>query len=196
MEQIVLRIPQSPVRGRTGAAFPPRRVLNGGASAAVPQFAKAAGARVIVTSSSDEKLERLARLGADHGINYRRTPDWDGEALKITDGRGADLVLETGGETTLARSLNAAAYGGTVFVIGFLTGLRPSVDVLSIISKALRVQGNNTGSVADLLQAVRAVAAHRIKPVVDRVHGWEETAEAYARLAAGGSHLGKIVIRR
>lgn len=97
-------------------------------------------------------------------------------------------MLETGGEGTFMRSLNAAAYGGTVFVIGFLTGARPSIDVLPIIAKALRVQGNNTGSVADLREAAEAIAANRIKPVVDRVFGFHEAPEAYAHLAAGGRH--------
>jgi len=134
----------------------------GGVSVFALQFAKAHGARVIVTSSSDAKLDRALALGAGDGINYRATPEWDREALRLTDGRGADLVLETTGGDTLARSLNAVAVGGTVFVIGFLSGLRPTIDVLPIITKGVRVQGNNTGSVADLREAAAAIAAHRI----------------------------------
>ena len=166
----------------------------GGVSIFTLQFAKAAGATVIVTSSSDEKLERARTLGADLTINYRRTPDWDAEVLKLTEGRGADLVVDTGGTDTFGRSLNAAAYGGTVFVIGFLTGTAASADLLPIIVKALNVQGNNTGSVADLRDAARAVAASKLQPVVDRTFSLNETAEAYAHLAAGGRHFGKISI--
>jgi NADPH:quinone reductase-like Zn-dependent oxidoreductase len=167
----------------------------GGVSIFVLQLAKASGARVIVTSSSDEKLERAARLGANHGVNYRRTSDWDRQVLDITDGRGADLILETGGGDTLARSINAAAFGGTVFVIGFLAGLQPTIEVLPIIGKALKVQGNNTGSVGNLREAAQAIAAMEVRPVVDQVFGFEDTAEASAHLAAGGRHFGKIGIK-
>lgn len=167
----------------------------GGVSVYVLQFAKASGARIIVTSSSDEKLERAAKLGADHGINYRSTPDWDAEVLKITNGYGADLILETGGGDTLPRSLNAAAFGGTVFVIGFLAGLKPTIDVLPIIGKAHNMQGNNTGSVANLREVALAIAANGIRPVVDKVFGFEEHRSAYEHLAAGERHFGKIAIQ-
>jgi NADPH:quinone reductase-like Zn-dependent oxidoreductase len=166
----------------------------GGVSIFALQLAKAAGATVIITSSSDEKLERAKALGADLTINYKRTPDWDAEVLKLTEGKGADLVLETGGSGTFSRSLNAAAYGGTVFTIGFVTGTAASADLLPIIIKALNVQGNNTGSVADLGDAARAVAARQVQPIIDETFGINETARAYAHLARGGQHFGKIVI--
>ncbi|WP_394792008.1 NAD(P)-dependent alcohol dehydrogenase [Rhodoferax sp.] len=166
----------------------------GGVSIFALQFAKASGATVILASSSDEKLERARQLGADHVINYRATPAWDAEVLKLTDGRGADLVVETVGEATIARSLNAAAMGGTVFTVGFLTGTAASIDLLPIIVKALRIVGNSTGSVADLAQATRAIAAHRIVPVIDRIFGIAETSAAYAELSAGGRHFGKLAI--
>ena len=166
----------------------------GGVSIFALQFAKAHGARVIVTSSSDEKLERARKLGADLTINYRDIPDWDAEALRLTGGRGADLVLETGGAQTFARSVNAAAMAATVFVIGFLTGARPGIDVLPIMEKELRIQGNNTGPVADLRAVAAAIAAHRLVPVVDRTFAMDQAAEAYAHLAAGGRHFGKIAI--
>jgi NADPH:quinone reductase-like Zn-dependent oxidoreductase len=166
----------------------------GGVSIFALQFAKAHGARAIITSSSDEKLERARKLGADLVINYRDTPEWDAEALRLTGGRGADLVLETGGAETFARSVNAAAMAGTVFVIGFLTGARPTIDVLPIMEKELRIQGNNTGPVADLAAATAAIAAHRLLPVVDQVFAMNDAAEAYAHLAAGGRHFGKIAI--
>ncbi len=166
----------------------------GGVSIFALQFAKAHGARVIVTSSSDEKLERARRLGADLTVNYRQTPEWDMEVLRLTEGRGADLVLETGGAETFPRSINAAAMNGTVFVIGFLSGTRPTIDVIEIMQKELRIQGNNTGPVADLAAATAAIAAHRLAPVVDQTFEMKDTAEAYAHLAAGGRHFGKIAI--
>jgi NADPH:quinone reductase-like Zn-dependent oxidoreductase len=166
----------------------------GGVSIFALQLAKAAGATIILTSSSDEKLQRAKELGADLTINYRRTPAWDKEVLALTGGRGADLVLETVGPETFERSVNAVAYGGTLFVIGFVSGTRGEVDLLPIIVKALNVQGNNTGSVADLRDVARAIAASGIKPVVDQTFALDETAQAYSRLATGGQHFGKITI--
>lgn len=166
----------------------------GGVSIFALQFAKASGATVIIASSSDEKLERARQLGADHLINYRATPAWDEEVLKLTEGRGADLVVETVGEATIARSINAAAMGGTIFTVGFVSGTAASINLLPIIVKALRIVGNSTGSVADLAQATRAIAAHRIMPVIDRVFDMADTAAAYAELSAGGRHFGKIAI--
>ena len=166
----------------------------GGVSLFALQFAKASGATVILASSSDEKLERARRLGADHLINYRATPAWDGEVLKLTGGRGADLVVETVGGATIVRSLNAAAVGGTVFTVGFVGGTAASIDLLPVIVKALRIVGNNTGCVADLAQAAQVIAAHGIVPVIDRVFSIDDTAEAYAELAAGGRHFGKLAI--
>ena len=155
------------------------------------QFAKAFGARVIVTSSSDEKLARAKALGADHLVNYRTHPAWDDEVLALTGGEGADLVLETGGAATFARSVNAAAQGGTVFTIGFLSGVETNANLLPIIVKALRVLGNNTGSVDDLRDAARAIAAHRIAPVVDKTFEAGDAAKAYAHMMEG-RHFGKL----
>lgn len=166
----------------------------GGVSIFALQFAKAAGATVILASSSEEKLERARRLGADHLINYRATPAWDEKVRELTAGHGADLVVETVGAATIARSLQAAAMGGTVFTVGFVGGTSAPVDLLPVIVKALRVVGNNTGSVADLAEAARAIAAHRIVPVIDRVFALADTREAYAHLAAGGQHFGKLAI--
>jgi NADPH:quinone reductase-like Zn-dependent oxidoreductase len=166
----------------------------GGVSIFALQFAKACGATVILASSSDAKLDRARQAGADLLINYRATPAWDQEVLKLTGGRGADLVVETVGAATFARSLNAATMGGTVFTVGFVAGTTASVDLLPIIVKALRVVGNNTGSVADFADAARAIAAHEIVPVIDRVFDIGDTAAAYAELSAGGRHFGKLAI--
>lgn len=166
----------------------------GGASVFAIQLAKARGATVIVTSSSNEKLARAKLLGADHLVNYQATPAWDREVLAITDGMGVDLVLETAGAATFARSLNAVRHGGTVFTIGFLTGAKAEVDLLTIIVKSLRVQGNNTGSAQDLADAVAAIAASGIEPVVDRIYDIGAVREAYETLASGKSHFGKLAI--
>jgi NADPH:quinone reductase-like Zn-dependent oxidoreductase len=165
----------------------------GGVSVFALQFAKASGATVILVSSSDAKLERGRALGADHLVNYRATPDWDRVVLETTNGRGADLVVETVGDATFERSLHAAAMGGTVFTVGFLSGAATSINLFSIIGKALRVVGNSTGSVADLAEAVRAIETNRIVPLIDRVVGIDEAAGAYEVLA-NGTHIGKIAI--
>ena len=166
----------------------------GGASVFAIQLAKARGARVIVTSSSDAKLARARALGADDGVNYRNTPDWDREVLALTDGLGVDLVLETAGTQTIARSLNAVRHGGTVFTIGFLSGGQAEIDLLKVIEKSIRLQGNNTGSAADLADAIAAIAAHRIEPVIDRTFPLGRLQDAYAALAEGGTHFGKLAI--
>jgi NADPH:quinone reductase-like Zn-dependent oxidoreductase len=166
----------------------------GGVSVFALQFAKASGATVILVSSSDEKLARGRALGADHLVNYRTAPDWDKAVLDITGGRGVDLVVETVGGASFARSLNAVAMGGTVFTVGFVAGAETSFNLFSVIGKAVRIVGNSTGSVADLAEAVRAIAANRIVPVVDRRFGIDETAAAYAELAAGSRHFGKLAI--
>lgn len=166
----------------------------GGVSIFALQFAKASGAHVIITSSSDQKLERARQLGADQVINYRNTPEWDQQVLQLTAGRGVDLVLETVGGPGFARSLNAAAVGGTVFTVGFVAGMPEAVDLSPVIFKTLRIVGNNTGSVEDLAAAVRALEAHRIVPVVERVFDILETRAAYQELASGGRHIGKIAI--
>lgn len=167
----------------------------GGVSIFGLQLAKACGATTIITSSSDEKLARAKALGADHLINYRTKPNWDAVVLDLTDGLGADLIVETVGSTTFARSINATAPGGTVFVIGFITGTEASVDLLPIIVKEVRVRGNNTGAVSDLHDVVRAIAAQKIDPVVDQIFTQDRAAEAYAHLAAGGRHFGKLAFQ-
>ncbi len=165
----------------------------GGVSIFALQFARAGGATVIVASSSDAKLARARELGAAHLVNYRETPAWDEEVLKLTGGRGADLVVETVGAATFARSLNAAAIGATVFTVGFVTGAALSIDLMPVIVKALRIVGNSTGSVADLAEAARAIGANRIVPVIDRTFGLDEAGAAYAELQAG-RHFGKLAI--
>lgn len=114
--------------------------------------------------------------------------------MQLTNDRGADLVVDTVGAATFGRALNASAYGGTVFTVGFLTGTKPQLDLLPIIIKALKVVGNNTGSVADLSEAVRAIDANRLIPVIDSTYSIDDVSQAYEHLASGGRHFGKIAI--
>lgn len=164
----------------------------GGVSMFALQFAKARGARVIILSSSDEKLERARALSADETINYRSSPDWDHTVRTLTGGVGADLVIETVGAETFDRSLASLRQNGTIFTIGFLGGATAKIDLLKIISRAIRVQGSTTGSVAHLARAVAAIEAHGIEPVIDRTFAVEDIADAYA--AAGQGAFGKIAL--
>ena len=133
---------------RSAALGPHKTALvlgTGGVSLFSVQFAKAHGARVLVTSSSEEKLERARKLGADEVINYKAKPHWAKEVLRLTDGKGADLVLETGGTSTSTQSIEAAGLDSTVFIIGFLSGMGVSVSVVPVMERRIRPQGNNTG---------------------------------------------------
>jgi NADPH:quinone reductase-like Zn-dependent oxidoreductase len=135
-----------------------------------------AGARVIITSSSDEKLARTRALGADETINYRTTPAWDAEVLALTGGAGADLVVETIGAATFPQSLNAVAIAGTIFVVGFVGGTEITIPLLPINLKTTSIVGNNTGSTANLTDGVRGVAMAGIKPAIDRVFAFDAKA--------------------
>ncbi|KAA1184895.1 NAD(P)-dependent alcohol dehydrogenase [Rhizobium tropici] len=165
----------------------------GGVSLLGLQLAKTRGARVIVTSSSDKKLEFARKLGADATINYSRSSDWDLQVLELTNGLGADLVLDTVGTDTFVRSLAATRYGGVIFTIGFVTGTNLQIDLMPIIVKALRVQGNNTGSAEDFGKAMKAIDAAQIAPVVAQTYSVNNVAEAYRAQSKGP--LGKLAIR-
>lgn len=164
----------------------------GGVSILALQFAHAAGARVIVTSSSDEKLERAKELGADAGVNYRTHPDWEKEVWTLTGKRGVDHVVEVGGAGTLPKSIAATRVGGAVHLIGVLTG--GQIDPMPIMQKAMDLRGVFVGS-REMFEAMnRAIAFHRIQPVIDRVFPFEEAQAAYRHLESQ-AHLGKVVIR-
>ncbi|MFB9329047.1 NAD(P)-dependent alcohol dehydrogenase [Paenibacillus aurantiacus] len=166
----------------------------GGVSLFALQFAKLHGATVIVTSSSDEKLARAVALGADHGINYRSNPDWDQAVLSITDGVGADHVLDVGGAATLDRSVNAVRTGGRVSIVGILSGARANnLDLIAVLQKKITLQGINVGSRAMFEAMNAALAAGRVHPVIDSVFPFEEAVNALRRLEQG-THFGKIVI--
>jgi NADPH:quinone reductase-like Zn-dependent oxidoreductase len=166
----------------------------GGVSVIGLQIAKGKGARVIVTSSSDEKLARAKALGADGAINYKTTPDWDQEVLKLTNGAGVDHVLEVGGAGTLPKSLQAVGIHGQVNIIGVLTGLQNNIDFLPVLVKTARIQGILVGSRGMLERLIDALAASRTKPVIDKVFTFDQAIDAYRYLEAA-HHFGKVVIR-
>ena len=168
----------------------------GGVSIYALKIAKAAGARVAITSSSDAKLDLARSLGADYGINYRTTPDWPAELLKQTGGRGADIVVETGGQATLAQSIAAAAPNGRIVIIGSLAGAASEglPNFGTIIGKNLTIKGIAEGSRAMLARLLRAVEANGIQPVIDKVFPFAEAGAAYAYLKSG-AHVGKVLIK-
>ncbi|PTY08749.1 NAD(P)-dependent alcohol dehydrogenase [Opitutaceae bacterium EW11] len=166
----------------------------GGVAIFALQIAKLAGARVIVTSSSDEKLERARSLGADAGINYRRHPEWSKQVAELTNGEGVEHVIEVGGANTMAESLDSVAVGGSVYVIGYLAGVEGGLSPLRVLRKKARVRGVLVGSRQSFVEMNRAFALARLQPAIDRVFSWEETKEAFHHMGSG-RHFGKIVIR-
>ncbi|HEY9548742.1 MAG TPA: NAD(P)-dependent alcohol dehydrogenase [Kiloniellaceae bacterium] len=163
----------------------------GGVSIFALQFASLMGARVIITSSSDEKLARARALGAWQTVNYRSTPDWEKAVLELTGGRGVDLTVEVGGAGTLEKSIAATRIAGTIGFIGVLAG--GQVNPRPIMAKSLTLQGIYVGS-RNLFRAMnRAIAASGLRPVIDRRFGFDEAPEAYRAMRAAG-HFGKLVI--
>ena len=165
----------------------------GGVSIFALQFAKAMGLNTIITSSSDEKLERAKALGADHTINYRATPGWAAEVRKLTGGRGADCVVEVGGAQTLSESLKAVRIGGHIPIIGLLSGVAEAAPIPLLIRSSARVQGLAVGSREAFEDMCRAIALHRIEPVVDQIFPFP-AGRAALEAMQGQSHFGKIVI--
>jgi NADPH:quinone reductase-like Zn-dependent oxidoreductase len=165
----------------------------GGVSIFALQFAKAAGATVIITSSSDEKLERAKALGADHLVNYRSTPDWAKEVRRITGNRGADHVIEVGGAGTFEQSLSAIRLGGKIAVIGILGGFVKDLNVATIFSSNAFIHGISVGSRDHFESMTRAIEATGIKPVIDRRFSLDEARDAFECMKAG-AHFGKIVV--
>lgn len=166
----------------------------GGVSLFALQFASAAGATVIITSSSDEKLERAKELGAHHGINYRTNANWGEAVRELTDGRGVDHTIETGGAGTLDQSVQAARTGGTISLLGVLTGFTGEVNAYNVFHKMLRINGVYVGSRAMFERMNRAISICSIKPVIDQVYEFDQAPNALRRLAAG-AHFGKLVVR-
>jgi NADPH:quinone reductase-like Zn-dependent oxidoreductase len=165
----------------------------GGVSTFALQFGLLAGSRVITTSSSDAKLERVRALGAWETINYVTTPDWAKRALELTGGAGVDHVVEVGGPRTTDQSIKATRRGGTLSLIGVVGGLGARVDPHPIAVKGLRVQGIIVGSRAMFDDMNRAIAVNGLRPVIDRVFAFDEAREALRHLQAA-EHVGKVVI--
>ncbi len=165
----------------------------GGVSVLGLQLARAAGLTTIITSSSDAKLQRARELGAHHTINYRNTPEWQNEVLRLTDGVGAHVVLEVGGQGTVNRSVASAAMGGSVAIIGGVSGFGGEVNPATLLATAKRLVGIYVGSRTMLEQVARFADSTGIEPVVDRVFSFDQAREAY-RYMASGSHFGKVVI--
>lgn len=165
----------------------------GGVSIFALQFAKMHGARVIITSGSDSKLARAKALGADEVINYRATPDWEKQVFRLTDKAGADHIVEVGGTDTLPRSLRAVALGGTISVIGGVSGFTSEVALIDILGKSAVIRGIYVGN-RDMFAAMNhAISLHRLKPVIDRMFPFAEAPAAY-RFQESGAHFGKVVI--
>jgi NADPH:quinone reductase-like Zn-dependent oxidoreductase len=163
----------------------------GGVSIFALQFATLMGARVIITSSSDEKLARARALGAWQTVNYRTTPDWEKPVLEMTGGRGVDLTVEVGGAGTLEKSIAATRVAGTIGFIGVLAG--GQINPRPIMAKSLTLQGIYVGSQRLFRDMNRAVDAAQLRPVIDRSFGFDEAPEAYRAMKAAG-HFGKLVI--
>jgi NADPH:quinone reductase-like Zn-dependent oxidoreductase len=165
----------------------------GGVSIFALQFARMHGARVIVTSSSDEKLARAIALGASDGINYRQSPEWARRVLELTGGAGVDHVMEVGGAGTLPQSFRAVRYGARISLIGVLAEPGAAVDPRPLLMKGARLQGIYVGS-REMFEAMnRAITLNGLRPAIDRVFPFAEAPEAYRYMKSAG-HFGKIVI--
>jgi len=165
----------------------------GGVSIFALQFAKAAGARVIITSSSDEKLARAKDLGADEGINYKEIPDWEKKVAELTNKRGVDHIIEVGGPGTVAKSYKAVAPEGQIALIGVVAGNKGETNPLAMMMKGANLQGIYVGTTKMFEDMTRAITQHKIKPVIDQVFPFDQAPEAYRHLTTA-THFGKLVI--
>jgi len=165
----------------------------GGVSIFAIQIAKHFGARVIATSSSDEKIEKLKALGADETINYRSTPDWEQRILEWTGGQGVDHVVEVGGAGTIEKSIASVRMGGEIALVGALSG-GAKIDAVPIFMRAVKLNGIFVGSKAMFERMLKEFAKAELRPVIDREFGFDEAPEAL-RYMQTGAHFGKIVIR-
>eukprot|EP00163_Fabomonas_tropica_P007874 TRINITY_DN17514_c0_g2_i1.p1 TRINITY_DN17514_c0_g2~~TRINITY_DN17514_c0_g2_i1.p1 ORF type:complete len:338 (+),score=34.19 TRINITY_DN17514_c0_g2_i1:807-1820(+) len=165
----------------------------GGVSIAALQIAKMMGARVIATSSSNDKLAKLKALGADELINYRETPGWGQKVLELTGGRGAEQIIEVGGPGTLEQSVQAVAPGGQISLIGVLTGFEGSVPTAALMFKQVRLQGLLVGSRKHQMDYVTALEANGVRPVIDRTFSFADLARAF-EYQKSGAHFGKVCV--
>jgi NADPH:quinone reductase-like Zn-dependent oxidoreductase len=167
----------------------------GGVSMFTVQFAKLFGARVVVTSSSDEKLAKVrAAYGVDDGINYKKHPDWPKQVLQVTGGHGADFIVNIAGKETLAQSTECLAYGGALSIVGGITGYHGEIPAWDLLAKTAQARGIYVGSQADYRRMLDFISKHRMRPVIDRVFPFEQYAAALQHLESG-DFIGKVVIR-
>lgn len=181
---------------RFARVLPGQTVLamgTGGVAVFALQLARILGARVIATTSSAAKAQRLTDLGADATVDYSVTPDWEQEVKRLTHGRGVDLVVDVGGAQTIHRAVSSTALGGTVVLVGRLGGSGPGLDLNLLRGRSIGVHATSVGSRQDFEDMNRALAAHRVRPVIDRVFAFEDAASAYEHLASK-RHFGKVVI--
>ncbi|MDR3429219.1 MULTISPECIES: zinc-dependent alcohol dehydrogenase family protein [Silvimonas] len=164
----------------------------GGVASIALQLAKAAGARVAVVSGCDDKLCRAMHMGADHGLNHQRVPDWDKALLDWTSGRGVDQVVDVAGNE-LDRSINATRVGGQVSLVGDLGGTSTALNAGALLARQIQLRGVSVGSRAMFQSLLQALSANRIRPVIQRVFGFDETPDAYNALRRG-NHVGKLVV--
>jgi NADPH:quinone reductase-like Zn-dependent oxidoreductase len=165
----------------------------GGVALFALQFAKMAGATVTVLSSSDEKLARAAAMGADHLVNYRDVPEWSALVMDVTNGTGADIVIELGGTSTLGQALQSIRMDGLVAVIGVLSGLEATLFVPHMLQRHARMQGITVGHRDDMIAMGKGIDTHGIKPVIDTIFAFDDAPRAYELLPTG-QHFGKLVI--
>ncbi len=165
----------------------------GGVSVFAAQFASAVGARVIITSSSDDKLRKAQRFGAKDGINYRTVPLWSARVLELTNGHGADVVVDVGGKSTLEQSVKSLAYSGMLSLVGGLTGYDGQLPAGALIGRSARAQGIYVGSRADFERMNTFIERHQLHPVIDRKFTLDRYADALALMGAG-DFVGKIVL--
>lgn len=171
----------------------------GGVAIAGLQLAHAAGLKTIITSSSDAKLEKAKKLGADFTINYRTNPDWQDEVMRVTNNEGADIIFENGGAQTLRRSFDAIAFGGLINCIGYLSGKedapgdRMNTNVLAL-RRNVTLKGLLNGPKDRFEEMAKFYERNEIHPVIDKVFGFEEAKEALKYLYSGG-HFGKVVVK-
>jgi NADPH:quinone reductase-like Zn-dependent oxidoreductase len=166
----------------------------GGVSVFAMQFAAASGARILLTSSSDEKLGRAQKIAAHDGINYKSVPQWSKRVFELTGGHGADLVVDVGGKSTLEQSLRSLAPGGTLSVVGGLSGYDGQLPAGALIGRVITVHGILVGSRADFLRMNAFIAAHHLHPIIDKTFPFEQF-DAALKYMESGDFIGKIVLR-
>jgi NADPH:quinone reductase-like Zn-dependent oxidoreductase len=166
----------------------------GGVSLFGLQLARTMGARIILISSSDAKLERAREMGVHQTINYKTEPEWEKRVLEMTDGEGVDLTLEVGGAGTLSKTLRATRMGGEISLIGVLSGIAGDIQLGPFLHKMITMHGIYVGSRAMFADLNRVLSQHRIEPVIDRVFDLADAPDAFRHLKSG-SHFGKVCLK-